>query len=361
MTERDQIQYQDVPDHEANLTSSVGGLWPPERASFGRIKGIYTNGIVATEAEVTAIVDELNSHGFKHFTDDQSGITRISLRAVINTHVLQSIAERYRPFIEVVIPLYGTQEVFTDTAMVYFGLNHESRQSLPEELDACGNNLTDALTVSVRSPGEILNRVKSRGYEVEVVSLPKDEVEKNKIIDQVSVLYERFGWSRDEVISILTNPNNIVGVGLYEGTIISAGIAEMAIVPIGSDKLRIVEITEAATAQEHGRNGLYTAVSASLLLDLAEKSQQKNIHGGEVDFVFGECNGNAPGVLKTARIQGRIFAQEVGRLYNLPESGILHQHVPISGAPRKTPFNDLFPAFIVRQQLYKLYGGFHGD
>ena len=62
------------------------------------------------------------------------------------------------------------------------------------------------------------------------------------------------------------------------------------------------------------------------------------------------------GVLKVVKFQGRTFAAEVGGQYGFPNSGMLPQQVPISGAERNTEYNDLLPAFLTRLQLYALYG-----
>lgn len=357
MTEKYIISNQDVPTHEADFTSSVGALWPPERASFGRIKGIYTGGIITGEGMLGVVIDQLQTQVSSHLENPTSEITRISLRAVLDEGVLRVVTPQLANVIEAVIPLQGTQKVFESAVLVYFGVNDTLRQSLPEELDIYKKNVMETLTLETRPYSELIDRVQKKEYQVGVISLPSDYQEKEKIVLQVAKLYERFGWSTEEVEQILTNPNNIAAAAVYGDEIVSAGIAEMAIVPIGQHFLRFAEITEAATADEHARNGLYTAVSATLLRELSNKSSRKTIFGGEIDFAFGECNGNAPGVLRTARIQGRTFAYEMGENFGFAGSGILHQHVPISGATRKTPYNDLFPAFIIRNKLYTLYGG----
>ena len=76
--------------------------------------------------------------------------------------------------------------------------------------------------------------------------------------------------------------------------------------------------------------------------------------GGELDIVFGECNANAPGVIKTAHLQGRAFALETSNSFRYNGKGVLHQHVPINGLPRKTAYNDLFPAFLTQKELYRV-------
>src|SRR5690606_36815857 len=133
---------------------------------------------------------------------------------------------------------------------------------------------------------------------LEILQLSEDELEYENQVDQMTALYERFGWNRDEVVELLQNPDNIISVAKHEGRIVSAGIAEIASIPIGNESLRIAEITEAATLEEFGGNGFYTGVSAKLLEELARRSKENSIYNGPIDLVFGECNGLSLGVLK---------------------------------------------------------------
>lgn len=342
---RDQLEVreeQDVPAVEPGLTSSVGALWPPAEASFDRIKGIYTSGIIDNPDSLGNLMREMDSAEGLFRRGD---ITRVSLRAVVDNGFIQEAKRvpRIAGLIEAQFSLNGTQPVFEGSSLVYFGSNHLSRQ--PLEIKKIVENVEDAFYTLPQNPGQLISRAQAQGYELS--TLPKDL--DSAVIDQVSALYERFGWTREEVEEILRQPNNIIAVASLDGEIVSAGIAEMAIIPIGDEELRIVEITEAATKEEHSRRGLYTAVSTSLLLELARMSNEGQVLGGELDIVYGECNGNAPGVLKTARMQGRKFAFEDG------PDGILFQHVPIAGLPKKTRYNDLFPAYISRQDLYRRY------
>lgn len=347
--EKEKFAYQDVPKIEPGLESSVGPSWPPEKASFDRLKGIYTLGVVRDVHNLD------NIFGYLHNSDPK--ISRVSLRAIVDNSFLKDIVSNGAgEFIEAIIPLEGTQDAFASTSIVYFGHNNSSRTPVAEEIEQYRRNLSDALSMIPRFADELLERPKADGYEISICKLPEDGTLHEAILDQVTELYARFGWGKDEVSRILFKSSNIIGIATKDDRIVSAGIAETAAIPIGSNTLRMVEITEAATRDDHARRGLYTAVSTQLLLEIAQQSKTHNIFDGEVDVVFGECNGNAPGVLRTARTQGRTFATEVGLQFGLPSSGILIQHVPISGMPRKTEYNDLFPAFIIRNKLYKMYG-----
>ncbi|MEO1084495.1 MAG: hypothetical protein AAFY88_09650, partial [Acidobacteriota bacterium] len=119
------------------------------------------------------------------------------------------------------------------------------------------------------------------------------------------------------------------------------------------EELRMAEFTEAATLARHQGQGLYSAVAATLMLELARRSRSKAVLGGELDLGFGECSGHDLGVLIAARRLGRQFARTASRDRGWPFKGFLPQHVPIAGAPRSTRFNDLFPTYFSRRALYQ--------
>lgn len=347
-------EQQDVPAIESGLTSSIGGLWPPEKASFNRIKGIYTPGIIDCSEHLEAVLTELAFQS--RLAVNGGSADRVSFRVVFSCDLLRKIAPSITSLVEALVPLSGTQPEFEDAVLVYLGINGRNRQPVKEELERYLKTIR-SIPRNANLPESSLERVRAAGYELRMLPL-LDRVspsEKETIIAQMSELYDRFGWSRTEVEEILYKSNSIIAVARKGGQIISAGIAEMATVPLGNNSLRFIEITEAATADGHGGQGLYTAVSTSLLLEIAVRSKAGKILDGQVDLVYGECNGNAPGVLKTSAYQGRTFAVDLGDTYGFPESGFLPQHVPISGAERQTPYNDLFPTFLTRKELYRIY------
>lgn len=354
MAQNERQLFQDVPAVESGLTSSIGALWPPDRASFNRIKGIYTPAIVDCSEHLERLLVEFARESSRVETGDI--IDRVSFRVVFSCDMLRSVGPNIAQCVEAIIPLSGTQPAFEETILVYLGKNGLKRQSKSEEVKRYSETVRH-IKRDAPIPRTILERAGLTGYQLQM--LPEliclKAPARENIILQMSALYERFGWTRREVEEILFKPNSIIGVAIKDGQIVSAGIAEMASVPIGKHVLRFVEITEAATADGHTGQGLYTAVSTSLLLEIARRSKNRNILDGEVDLVYGECNGNAPGVLKTSAHQGRTFSYDMGARFGFPGSGILPQHVPISGAPRETPYNDLFPTFLNRETIYANY------
>ncbi len=347
---------QDIPQQQVPLTSSIGGLWPPLEASFKRIKGFYTPKLITNAEELETFVNELYRLK-ENYLREEKDITRISLRAIIADSIPIPIKKSLlEDSLEVAFNLKGTQPAFDNSWLVYIGSNDTTREPNPNEINQYIRNVEEARDFAKREPQEIFRRLEEKGYKIRTLNLPEKEEEREIVIDQMSGLYSRFGWNRSDVINILNNQNNIIGIASYKDEIISAGIAEIATIPIGEDKqLRMAEITEAATLEDHARNGLYTAVSTMLLRDLSIRSEKGKIMGGEIDMVFGECNGNATGVLRTAAIQGRTFGTETTSEFGFDKRGFLPQHVPISGASRTTQYNDLFPTYLTREKLYKMF------
>lgn len=340
----------DTPNHESGLTSSIGGLWPPEPASFRRVKAFYTPSTIGEAAANAAFWGNFIREKTRMINGEA---TRVQFRAIYRADYLASVAAEISKDVEAVIPL-GENRLGDDLVLVYLGANTETRQPSHDDLCTIRSNLEIAQQTQKRSPAEIFSRAEIRGYAVNILNIPQAGPEQEVLIDEMTGLYQRFGWNREEVRELLLNSNNIVSVARKGGNIVSAGIAEIATIPLGGQKLTAVEITEAATLDEHAGQGLYTAVSTRLLEELARRSKE-NPHS-PVDLVFGECNGLSLGVLKTAKTQGRIFAAEVGSLYGFNGSGLLKQQVPISGPPRKTEHNDLLPAFLTGKMLIEYYG-----
>ena len=339
-----------IEENLDNMTSSIGALWPPVVASFDRLKGIYTKKI-NNLSEMYLFMKKLDELDREYLNGK---VTRTSIRAIVNKSTIKEASHQfnnsYKNKVEAIIPLEGTQSFFEDDAIIYFGSNHKSRMPLQEEIEKYRSDLEQVLESEPRKPSDSLQRAKKQRYTISILSEFNE-----RMLDQIAELYSRFGWSKEEVREIVTNPNNIMSVAYKNNEIVSAGIAEMAKIPINGEQLRMVEITEAATRIKHARKGLYNAVSTNLFIELTKRSKENNVLGGEVDLVFGECNGNAFGALKTARIQGRTFSVEKAEEFGFENSGMLYQHVPINGALRKTTCNDFFPAFINRRELYKKY------
>lgn len=218
-------------------------------------------------------------------------------------------------------------------------------------------NIETAAVRHRRRPAQIRERVEHQGFALHVLSM-EERLGDARIQEGVAGLYRRFGWSAEDTLQILGHEESLIAVG-FEGEgerreVVSAGIAELSLIELGDGvPLRIVEFTEAATLKSHQGRGLYSAICATLMLELASRSRRGELAGGALDVAFGESSGHDLGVLIAAIRLGRTFSRQVVRERGLPFPGYLPQHVPIAGAPRSTRYNDLFPTFLSRRGLYE--------
>lgn len=329
-------------------TSSIGPQWPPERSSFGRIKGIDNRKPISTKelllediGAVNELIATINSH--------PDGVSRLSIRLVVEDTLLKQNYGLIRSLGEVIIPLFGTQSNLDETDIVYLAHNSSERISNPKDLAYAKGNLAAALTRIPLSCKTTLERAKRGGYDLKVLSM-QERSHDEPVQNQMSDLYARFGWETGQVMELLQNSANIIAVALCGELIVSAGVAETSKVDFETEQyLVMTELTEAATRAEHQGKGLYTAVAATLMRELADNGS----NGNKIGLVFGECNGLAGGVLNAAKSLGRTISVETIEHWKAPFSGYLQQHVPIEtpSYERATEYNDLFPAFISRDGL----------
>ncbi len=342
----------DWPTHEQNSTeySSIGPTWPPRETSFNRIKGFY-NEMIYNLSQFQLFFDAFSN--FLYSNGFGKDFTRVSLRAVLKKDLLINLPDEYRPYVEAIIPLKDTQPEFQDYCLVYFGYNHESRTSR-HSLEEDKKNLNLALQEKPINPKEIIDNAIKQGYEIRILA-PEDIT--NETVRQVHSLIARFGYDLTTTEEMLKDPNFTFAIAIKDGRIISVSVAEKLTITISNIPLVLVELTEAATDRGHLKRGLYAAASTKILIELARR-----VNNGEdyIDIIFGECNGAALGVLKTAVRQGRIFSAQVGEIYDYPYSGCLPKHVPILSpdediSDELTNYNNLFPAFITKKDLERIF------
>src|SRR5687768_11696916 len=89
---------QDVPAVEVGLTSSIGALWPPDKASFNRIKGIYTPGVIDCSEHLETVLRELAHQS--HQTSNGDVPDRVSFRVVFTRDMLQKIGPNIASLVE---------------------------------------------------------------------------------------------------------------------------------------------------------------------------------------------------------------------------------------------------------------------
>ena len=341
-------------EQETKDTSSIGPQWPPKESSFNRIKGIDNRGVIRDSNTFIDTVDEVKKLISTHIDNPEDAIDRLSIRLIAENDVWYENLDQVVDLGEVIIPLSGTNSAFENSSIIYLGANSASRLSDECDLEKAFNNVGIATQKEEVAFSEAINRATGQGFELSILQL-SDRMISIDIQNQMALLYKRFGWEKQDVIDILSKPLNIIAVARFGDEIVSAGIAEVSSVNFGDcTSLRMAEITEAATAENYQKKGLYSSVASKLMIELVDLSLNNRIDGGQIDLVFGECNGNEQGVLKAVKSLGRTFSYEVVKKANLPFKGYLPQHVPIAGAARNTKYNDLFPAFITKKKLMSL-------
>jgi hypothetical protein len=245
--------------------------------------------------------------------------------------------------VEAVIPLEGSGDGLDCKALVYFGKNSVARQSSPEDRAQSQQYLEKAGQRKKLFYHDLMWNIHDQGCHLAELSLA-ERTSSAQTQQQMATLYARFGWTPAEVRELLEKPTNIISVVKKGNQIVSAVLGEVTSIMIGDQKLTMAEITEAATLAEFQGRGLYTGAAAQLIKLLSEQN---------VNLAFGECNGNAPGVLNAAQSLWRTFTTKVAEDRYLGIKGYLPQHVPIAGAPRSTPYNDLYPSFITRRDMHR--------
>lgn len=343
-----------IIERESQITpDSIGPRWPPRESSFNRIKAIYNLGIIDSNDSLCSAIDLIMQHS-NELKD--GGKDRLSARLFVTDKTLINNIRILGPIGEGIIPLSGTSPEFEGTNIIYLGINLDSRRSHQDDLSKAIVNVENAIKRDVGGYESIVNRAKNQGYKLETLT---DETKNDPDTqNQMAKLYERFGWSKDDVLKILSKETNIIAVARQGDKIASAGIAETLKLDFTTGQVfRMAEITEAATDEAHQGKGLYSSVAATLMYELNDRSNNNQIFGDKIDLAFGECNGNEPGVLNAVKSLGRTFSYEVSKNLGLPFKGYLQQHVPIAGAPRLTLYNDLFPAFITRSSIKKFIEG----
>lgn len=349
MNQKEQAITNDTPDHQPGRETSIGAFGEPKPDSFNRLKGFYER-IVDTPEQVGELAHQF-LNGLNRLTD-RGEHTRLQHRAIFEGEILRQVAPVVEPYIEAVVPL-DAGHLGREPFLVYLAAITKSRSRREDDEINLSKNVALAAKAREKITREVIERAIHGGYNISVLSTLERESE--PVRDQIARLYERFGWSRPDVVHMLDNPNNILSVARRNGEIVSSGIAEIAMVPIEGNPFRIAELTEAATRSDHEGNGCFSAISKTLLLELRRRSYAQEIFNGELDLVFGESNGLSEGILQIAARQGRTFSTDFTPSFGFPNGGILRQQVPISGPFRRAEYNDLIVTSLTRSELYHRY------
>lgn len=344
-------------------TSSIGPQWPPRPTSYARIKGIDNRGVVDTAERLDDLLAQLEGL-VPQLDDPDTPIGRLSVRALIDDRLIDAQVDRLAPWAEAILPLDVSADEsprLAGTSFVYLGRNAADRASDPADLARCLRQVAAAQEHPPRLAAAMLRRVRDGGYGLRILDR-RERTCDSRLLDGMAELYSRFDWGREDTREILANPESLIAVATEtrdDGErVVSAGIAELSLVRFADGcELRIAELTEAATRRAHQGRGLYSGIVSLLMTELAARSRSGEIYGGALDLAFGECSGHDQGVLIAARHLGRRLSRATAAERGLPFEGYLPQHVPIAGAPRSTPYNDLFPTYLSRARLYRFVDG----
>jgi len=145
------FNFTDIPEHQPNLVSSIGGLWPPEIASFNRVKAFFTPSVITSNDTFTPYLQAFH----ESLSQMANGpVSRVQFRAVIDGEILRNLAgdSTVSKFIEAVIPL-DRGVLGEEPVLVYFGANRHDRQPNTEDLGR------------IRSHYEHARQIRQRGFD----------------------------------------------------------------------------------------------------------------------------------------------------------------------------------------------------
>ena len=149
-------------------TSSIGPQWPPEQASYGRIKGIDNRGQIDDLSKLAELLSRLTA---LRETLEPVVLDRISIRALISNRLLAEHSKMFRPWGEALIPLKGCGSHLEDLSLVYLGGNGQSRATDPEDLKRCLANVTTAEARGSRPASKMVERAVDGGYTVRILNM----------------------------------------------------------------------------------------------------------------------------------------------------------------------------------------------
>lgn len=168
---------------------------------------------------------------------------------------------------------------------------------------------------------------------------------RQSLVPQFVDLYGKFGYNEEEVSELLTNDSNTVCyVEDQEGQVVSTALAERATIEVeGCADIVVVEITEAITLTEMRGKGLYSSLSGFLVEHLLEDHTQRPI-----SIIYGESNLSSPGVIYSARKNGRLFSFYDGAIFGIDRDdfGILEQNFSVNDGVETRPYNDFALSYV---------------
>ncbi len=320
----------------AEVPSSIGHInfIETERGRVMRRKGFITSVIETREQARYFIDDFVNSEIARlEHSPELRDVTRLTVRAIVSSDLLRR-GNIDSSHIEATVRI-GAINGGGDYMMVYFGYNKEGRALSIDEVNTHRRNL-DLINASrnMESLSEILSSPNYHGYEICRFNAGDATVQERDAV--LMMLTKSFGYSKDECDYILADPNNTIFVSRHPTDgIVGMSMAERRTVNLSDGRsMTMVEVTNATVIAPHGGNGLYGAISAHLIRDIASDTENR------VDLVYSESNMDRPSLLHAIAMQQRHIA------------GILPNNSYIEGGLRT-----MGVMYLSRQELDAFYLG----
>ncbi len=285
------------------MGSSIGHVGEePVVSPSSRLKGFLTQ--VVDEHSLAAFKETFDTYRAR-VLDPSSAETRLSLRVVCRNTVVNEVPAR-----EALIPLDE------ELSLAYLGVNAPAR-TLPvaerERLDALRRSAAGSSGRNGRADvGALVERFQrafSRGYSVSVASSPDQRATLLALHSQeIASLLSQFGYDHDDVVEIVEDPANLVGVARYRGDVVGIAVAETVDVALRGTAnpvaLRLAELTDSSIDGAHTGSSLQLLIHVKLIGSLVARE-------APLDVIFSEST--YEGSLHNAATLGRTFA---GRLPN---------------------------------------------
>lgn len=269
---------------------SIGSTWPPQYDEDNRrIKGFQTR-VVSSPDIFNESLDEL-----ERLMEENSQAERITCRFIVDNDI--QLPDRDGR-IEAEIPLDGRWDGHN---LIYYGRNNERRTPPEDEVRVEDEYIDVALE---REPQSELDRVRENGFDLEVDPEPTGGYirEMQELYNTVYSDYP-FDFTEENVMDFF---DNHVVLGWDDERLVSSYVGEVAEIPLDTGTARqefaMAELSDAATYEEYGGEGLFVASGELLLEALKEEG---------VDLVYGEARASSVPVNVGSRKMGREYA---GRL-----------------------------------------------
>lgn len=233
-----------------NINTSVGRPGEPEPRTFSRLYQTLANPVNE--------LDHLSST-FKRLENSSSGYRRSVLRGLCSNDVVTQALQTDLP-IEAIIPMNTVAD--DDSAIVFLGRN--SHNSPPQ-----GRNVQDLIEHrnNHKTPLEKIRSIPS-GFSLTNQLNAKD-------IDNLLELWERFGWSKEQIINFVQSIESsqeglwFSGIRNNSNRLVAASTAEA----IEFAGVKYIETTEYSTLTGYENRGLCTATVAGLVAQVLNCQQ----------------------------------------------------------------------------------------